>query len=340
MSDSHNSSNAATASVIVTDVAAPTALALAPASDSGVPSDDSTNVTTPTVTGDGYAGDTITLYAGTVDVGSGTVNASGLWSVASSALTAGTQSLTANQTDSAGNISNRSTALLVTIDTTIPAAPGLAFASSGSTTQSALQSIVTGTAEPGDTVTVVVGGAAVGTATADSTTGTWTYDFISDLASGLDLITATDTDFVGNVSAPSGTLASVINGTLDWAAAANGVFEQSGEWLYDATPTTAIPNATDAVHFDTGSNPRYVVAGNGVAADVELGAELVSYPGSVNGTVDPLQVNPGGALTVGSTITPPGTLMLAGGELAAPQTTGAVSVAARSAWRSTPSIRY
>ncbi len=44
--------------------AAPSGLALAAGSDSGVKGDDITNVTKPVITGTGVAGDTVTLYDG------------------------------------------------------------------------------------------------------------------------------------------------------------------------------------------------------------------------------------------------------------------------------------
>jgi hypothetical protein len=102
--------------------AAPTGLALAPASDSGVSNSDRiTNVKTPTITGTAEAGSTVTLYDGTNVLGTATADSGGTWSITSAiSLADGTHSLTAKATDVAGNTSPDSTALSVTIDTTGP----------------------------------------------------------------------------------------------------------------------------------------------------------------------------------------------------------------------------
>jgi hypothetical protein len=100
---------------------APAGLTLAPASDSGVKGDDITNVTIPTITGTGVAGDTVTLHDGATAVGSATVAANGSWSIGTSALAPGGHTLTATQTDAAGNVSAASAALSLTIDTAPPA---------------------------------------------------------------------------------------------------------------------------------------------------------------------------------------------------------------------------
>ncbi|MFZ2268532.1 MAG: Ig-like domain-containing protein [Azonexus sp.] len=102
---------------------APNAPLLATVSDSGASNADQlTNVTTPTITGAAEANSTITLYDtnGTV-LGTTTADGSGHWSITSSALSAGSHTLTAKATDTAGNTSGASAGLAVTIDTTGPA---------------------------------------------------------------------------------------------------------------------------------------------------------------------------------------------------------------------------
>src|SRR6202035_2923081 len=98
-------------------------LTLSPASDSGTPGDNITNVTKPVITGTGVVGDTITLFDGATQVGSATVGANGSWSVTTRTLSAGTNTLAAPQTDVAANVSAASTALALTMDTIIPSAP-------------------------------------------------------------------------------------------------------------------------------------------------------------------------------------------------------------------------
>jgi len=307
---------------------APAALALAPSSDSGAPGGDITNVTTPVITGTGDAGDTITLYDGTADIGSGTVDGSGAWAITTSTLAAGMHVLTATQTELGGNVSEPSGTLDLTIDTTTPSTPTLAFsADSGSTTAESLQPTLTGTADAGDVVTVLVGDSAVGTATADGQ-GVWSYGFTADLAGGADVITVTAADLAGNVSAAAAALTTVIDGTLSWAAPVDGAFTQSGDWLFDDAATAAVPNATDTVYFDTGSDTPYTVSGDGSAAQMELGADLVSFTGTITttGGTTSLQVDPGGTLAVGASGTQQSTLTLAGGDLQAPDSAGAATV--------------
>jgi len=116
------SSSALTITVVTTLPAAPTP-ALAAASDSGTVGDRITNDTNPTITGTGTNGQVITLYSGGVAIGTATVSG-GAWSITpSTALAAGQRSLTVTATDSAGNVSNASAPLIVTIDASSPALP-------------------------------------------------------------------------------------------------------------------------------------------------------------------------------------------------------------------------
>ena len=65
----------------------PSAPDLAVASDSGASNtDNTTSVTTPTFTGTAEANATVTLFDGTILVGSGQADAAGLWSVATQCL--------------------------------------------------------------------------------------------------------------------------------------------------------------------------------------------------------------------------------------------------------------
>ena len=80
-------------------------LVLAPASDSGVAGDGITNIKTPVITGTGAVGDTITLVDGSAVVGTATVGVDGAWSVTTNHLADGTHTLTAKQSDAAGNAS-------------------------------------------------------------------------------------------------------------------------------------------------------------------------------------------------------------------------------------------
>src|SRR5690606_2831875 len=101
-------------------------------SDSGISSTDNiTNVTTPAFSGTAETNSMVTLYSGDTDLGS-TTALGGNWIITSSALGEGSHSITAKATDAAGNVSDASAPLEITIDTTVhpkPPAPVLAAAS-------------------------------------------------------------------------------------------------------------------------------------------------------------------------------------------------------------------
>ena len=97
----------------------PTGLDLESTSDSGnSDSDEITNDTTPTFSGDAETGSSVTLFANSVSVGTGTANSP--WSITSSVLADDSYSITATCTDVAGNESPLSDSLSVVIDTTSP----------------------------------------------------------------------------------------------------------------------------------------------------------------------------------------------------------------------------
>ena len=192
-----------------TVAAAPSAPVLTAASDSGSSSTDTiTNVTTPTVTGSGAeAGATVTLYDtnGTTVLGTAVADVTGHWSITSSVLSAGNHTLTATQTDLAGNTSAISATLSVTIDTAHPSisfdmvsfsdtgVPGDHITNSGQVTLS-------GTVSDNVTVSQVQvfnGTTLIGTATV--TNGVWSLT--TTLAQGTyDQLNATATDEAGNTT--------------------------------------------------------------------------------------------------------------------------------------------
>nr|WP_321985505.1 Ig-like domain-containing protein [uncultured Lichenicoccus sp.] len=290
-----------------TTPATPSKPALAAASDSGAPGDGITNVTTPTITGTGAAGDTVTVLDGSTIVGTAMVGATGTWSFTSSTLAAGAHSLSATQTDSAGNQSAASAPLQLTIDTASPAAPtGLVLAGMD----------VEGTAASGDTVTVQEDGGTVGTTQANGN-GSFSLALDATEATGLHTVTATVTDAAGNSSAA----ASLVIGAFHWASPVNGVFTQSGEWLVNGAQTASVPSAaTDLAYFDTGSPNAYTVTGNGTAGEIRVDGDHVTYSGTLSlaglqdgaaGGDTSLVVDRGGSLALGA-----GTSVLGGAALA------------------------
>ena len=100
--------------------AAPTITAFSP--DTGVAGDGITNANVLTITGAAVASSTVTLYDGSVLLGTATANTSGAWSLVTAALANGAHSFTATDTVS-GATSAASAALAVSVDTVAPAAP-------------------------------------------------------------------------------------------------------------------------------------------------------------------------------------------------------------------------
>ncbi|MCY7284460.1 MAG: Ig-like domain-containing protein, partial [Cyanobacteria bacterium CAN_BIN43] len=169
--------------------------------------------TTPTFTGiGGTAGETITLYADGVAVGTGTVEAGGTWSVTTSALTEGDRVITVKYTDLAGNIGSASAQLPIKVDLTPPNAPTVPDLIAGSDDgTSPTDNItgdntptITGTAEPNSTVELFNGAASLGTTTTDGS-GSWTFTPSSPLLVGTYSVTAKATDAAGNTGAASTT---------------------------------------------------------------------------------------------------------------------------------------
>ncbi|MQA40431.1 Ig-like domain-containing protein [Rugamonas aquatica] len=205
--------------VIDTGASAPAAPTLATASDSGAPGDGITNSAAPTINGTAEANASVTLYdtGGSIVLGTATADGSGNWSITSSTLAQGSHTLSARQTDVAGNVSAAGATLTLTIDTATPAAPGapvLAAASDSGTPGDRITTVaapvLTGTAEAYATVKLYDsnGTTVLGTATANGS-GDWSITS-SALSVGTHTLTATQTDRAGNVSAAGASLALTI----------------------------------------------------------------------------------------------------------------------------------
>ena len=148
--------------------------------------------------GTGEANAAIILREGTTVIGTGSANAAGAWSIATSVLAEGTHLITAEQVDVAGNKSVASLPASLLIDRTAPPTPAV-----GSVSPLA----VGGTAEAFAQVTVYEGATVLGTGVADGT-GTWSAAVT--LSAGDHLLTVQATDRAGNVSVMSPTRAVTI----------------------------------------------------------------------------------------------------------------------------------
>jgi hypothetical protein len=236
--------------------AAPTALDLQTDSDSGASDiDDLTNDTTPTVTGSALTGTTVTLRSGATPIGTGSVPAT-TWTITASSLSDGVKSITAIATDVAGNLSEPSVALSLTIDAASPAAPSIPDLSAGSDTGISDSDDITtdttltfsGTAEDGETVTINAGGNALGSATVAAEGWTITTTGVGD---GVHSITAQAVDSAGNGSAPT----SAIDITID-TVAPSGDFTFPDEGQTASATAASVEIAWDEIDGTSGVTTR------------------------------------------------------------------------------------
>jgi hypothetical protein len=154
---------------------------------------------TPTISGTGEAGSTITVREGDTVVCTATVLPNGMWNCTpSTPMTAGPHTVTAIATSSEGGTSAPSNSTTFTLDVTPPAAPVITGPAPGSSTTDTTPDI-RGTAEAGTTVTVREGTTVVCTATV-AANGTWTCTPTTPLAQGPHTLVATATDAAGNTS--------------------------------------------------------------------------------------------------------------------------------------------
>ena len=313
-----NSGGAGTTPSITFDTLAPTAPA-APAltggSDSGTSSSDAiTSVTTPTVTGTAEANSSVTLYDsnGTTALGTTTADGSGNWSITSSALAAGVHSLTARQTDAAGNVSTASPALSVTVDNVAPTA--IALSATTASDVSAVAGATLATLSSTDTQTVsyslVAGSAGNDASNALFTLVGGALKPIANLAVGIYHLYVSATDAAGNHaeqpltftvnSGPSAssivrgdsvatlvaTTATSLTYTVTFSEAVTGV--DATDFTLTATGTAS---GTIAV---AGSGSVYTVTVSALAGDGTLGLNL-------NGSGTGIQSGASAAITGGYT---------------------------------------
>lgn len=225
------------------------------------PLDGSTVASVQAISGTGEPGATIAVYVdGSVVTcfnAPVTVGAGGAWSCTLTAdVTAtGTHTIGAEQTDAQNQTSPRAT-IGVNIDSSAPATPVITSPVPASTIPGPVAQ-VTGTGEPGATVTVSAPGARTCTTTVTvAADGTWTCQLTSSItADGTYAVTATQTDAVGQVS-----------------PAATSTF------AIDTTPPAApvITTPTDGMHYDS-AIPAITGTGEpGATIALKLGGAAIS----------------------------------------------------------------
>ena len=190
-----NRSAPSTAVPFVVDTAAAPPVITAPADGSR------TGDTTPTVSGRGEPGATVTVLVDDVVVGTAEVDGDGRWSLElTTPLAEGPHTAEASQVDAAGNTSAVASSTFA-VDLTAPAAPVVTEPADGSSTTDTTP-VLRGTAEPGASVEVGVDGEVVGTVTA-TRAGTWSLTLDEPLAPGEHTVGATAVDGAGNRSEPA-----------------------------------------------------------------------------------------------------------------------------------------
>ncbi len=226
---------------------------LSVASDSGAAANDNlTRVNTPTFTGSGTAGDTITVTVAGQTLTT-TVAANGTWSVtvpAASPLPNGNHAVSITATNAGGTSAPASVNIVV--DTVAPALTG-ALATASDTGTSNSDSItrdstptISGTSEPGAVVQVVIGGQTLTTTAAAD--GSWSVT-ATVLAEGPHTATITATDAAGNTttlqrSLVIDTLAPAASGAVlaapDLVSTSDSGNSDTDDITRDTTPTVSV----------------------------------------------------------------------------------------------------
>ncbi|HBN2488217.1 TPA: Ig-like domain repeat protein, partial [Klebsiella oxytoca] len=229
-------------------------------------SGDLTNDATPTLSGTAEAGATVTIYDGDTVVGTVVAGEDGRWSFTPDALGEGSHSLSTTVTDKAGNVSERSPAFELTVDTVVTPVSDLQVTddvaghtgplTSGDLTNDATPAL-SGTAEAGATVTIYDGDTVLGTVVAGED-GRWSYT-PDALDEGSHSLSTTVTDKAGNISDRSPAFELTVDTVVtpvsdlqvtDDVAGHTGPLT-SGDLTNDATPTlsgTAEAGATVTIY--------------------------------------------------------------------------------------------
>src|SRR5690606_3676022 len=169
------------------------------------------NDNTPTVSGTGEPGLTVMVRTATQSVGTATVQEDGTWTLTASQLADGVHTLRARQANS-HRTSDPSTPVTITVDTVAPAAPVILVPTDGAVTNNTTPT-VSGTAEAGAEVTLVIDSEDFGSTTADGS-GEWTVNVSTPLDDGTHELQARAADEAGN----TGPLSDAVELTIDTVA--------------------------------------------------------------------------------------------------------------------------
>ncbi|WGX99870.1 Ig-like domain-containing protein [Nocardioides sp. QY071] len=238
---------------------------------------------TPAITGTGEPGTTVSLV---IDGGtpiSVPVDGSGNWTYTPTTdLTEGSHTITADGNANGTGVDDTTT---FTVDA-VPAAATVITAPADASTVTDATPAITGTAEPGTTVSLVIDGGTPITVPVDGT-GNWTYTPTTDLTEGSHTVTAD-----GNANGTG--VDDTTTFTVDAVPAAATVITAPADasTVTDATPAitgTAEPNSTISLVIDGGTPITVPVDGSGnwtytPGTDLTDGSHTVTADGNANGT--------------------------------------------------------
>ncbi|WP_235186730.1 Ig-like domain-containing protein, partial [Serratia sp. DD3] len=168
----------------------------------------------PTLSGTGVAGNIITVYDNGSAIGSVVIDGNGNWTFTpDQAMGDGAHQMVITETDPSGNVSSPSDPLNFTVDATPPDVPGMQHVMDktgnvvgeikpGDSTDDP-RPVLTGSGQPGDTVTIYDNGNVIGETTVNED-GRWSFQPETPMTDGKHNITVSETDPVGNESKQSG----------------------------------------------------------------------------------------------------------------------------------------
>jgi outer membrane protein OmpA-like peptidoglycan-associated protein len=267
-----NSSPASNPDAFLVDATAPAAPTLAQVPTPGA-------ATRPVISGTGEAGDTVTVTSsapGTATICTAVVSSNGSWSCQpASNLSNTTYTVSAKQTDAAGNVSPASPSMTFSVDNVAPGQPTLAQPTSPTQTNTPT---LMGTAEAGSTITVRdQTGRIVCTVATVPANGNWSCTSAA-LPDGTNTLTATATDSAGNATASN-----PVKVLVDTIAPAAPVLAQNDTPTANTTPTfrgTGESGATVTVTVTGGSFNGAVVCTTTVVNGAFSCGSTVSLPGA------------------------------------------------------------
>ena len=249
--DAGNQSNVSAPVVITLDVSAPSAPAI---NQPTTP----TNVSAATITGTAEANSSITLtHNNDNSLPAISVNSDGNWSV-DVTLVDGQNTFTATATDDAGNQSNVSAPVVITLDVSAPSAPAI---NQPTTPTNVSAATITGTAEANSSITLTHNNDNSLPAISVNSDGNWSVDVT--LVDGQNTFTATATDDVGNQSNVSAPVVITLDVSAPSAPAINQPTTPTNVSAATITGTAEANSSITLTHNNDNSLPAISVNSDG-----------------------------------------------------------------------------